>query len=371
MHTNLAIFALCLVFPGTPPAADQVQTYLTDLSSPNFQTREEAAARLMESGPEVLGVLRNAFHATGLYDAKRRMKDIAREVYLTDKLGPPRAFLGITHNRYDLKNTEDGRVPPGVTAIRIESIFPGTSAERAGIAAGDLLIALNGVRATLEEPATKIPLWIATKPPNTPCKFTVIRGGSGVRLEVGDRNRPINVNKLARAPMEVVTPTEQPLVSPGAAGLRLGENIEIAEGVTLQRGDVIVSLNDQPLPAEDARGTLLTWTGQVTKQPDTQRPDEMEVRVRNGRPQLVPRGAPSIQIVRGGTVLELEARLGRRPAMLRNSANAQTPWQAEPAAIEQATQQFETWWTESVDPEGTFSEQAGGDKRWRMESGRR
>ncbi|MEK6644449.1 MAG: hypothetical protein AABZ08_11130 [Planctomycetota bacterium] len=370
----IAILMACLASGQTTPTthdagADQAAQLLADLSSPTFRIRDDATARLMEFGADVLGPLQRAFESTNLYDARRRMKEIAREVYLSDKLGPPSAFLGITHNRYDLRSAEEGRVPPGATAIRIESIFPGTSAERAGLLAGDLLIALNGNRATLESPASGIPKWISSKPPGTPCKFGVIRGGSGVRIEVGTRGNMVNVNKLARAPVSKVAAKDLPLLPPESAGLQIGEAVKLSDTVTLKAGDVIISVNDQPLPADDPRSFLLLWISTLTEAEGSTKPDEMEVRMRNGRAQLVPRGAPSIQIVRGGTYKELDARLGRRPAMLRGANPG--PWQADPAAVEHATQQFETWWSDVVDPNGSFSEQASQDRRWRMENPRR
>ncbi len=371
---TIAISMACLAPGQTTPTthdagADQATQLLADLSSPAFRIREDATARLMEFGADVLGPLHRAFESTNLYDARRRMKEIAREVYLSDKLGPPSAFLGITHNRYDLRAAEEGRVPPGATAIRIESIFPGTSAERAGLLAGDLLIALNGNRASFESPASGIPKWISSKPPGTPCKFGVIRGGSGVRIEVGARGTAINLNKLARATVSPVTATALALIPPGSAGLQIDEAVKLSDSLTLKVGDIIVAVNDQPLPAEDPRPFMLHWISTLTEAEGSTKPNEMEVRMRNGKPQLVPRGTPSIQIVRGGTYKELDARLGRRPAMLRGANPG--PWQADPPAVEHATQQFETWWSEVVDPNGSFSDHASQDRRWRMENPRR
>src|ERR1043166_8027366 len=159
----IALLGTWIAFPG-PTAAQQsappdTDRLINELRSPVWRVRDEATSTLMEKGTEIFDPLRKEFNRTRSYETRRRIKDIAREVYLTDKLGPPMAFLGISHNAYDLRNVDEPRLEPGATALRIECVFPGTAADRAGIQPGDLLIAINGKRAMIEEPALNMTKW--------------------------------------------------------------------------------------------------------------------------------------------------------------------------------------------------------------------
>lgn len=374
------LLILCVdAFDGPPSPASaptvllestgpDLQRKIEDLSSPAWAVREDATWTLMDAGPERYDSLRAAFRNARHFDTRRRIKEIAREIYLTDRLGPPMAFLGISHNRYDLRCTDHPRVPPGCTALRIESVFPGTAADRGALRPGDLLVALNGKKATIDEPATNMTKWIASQKPGTRCRVGIVRGGEGVRVEAG-RSKDFDWPLLGRLKTRVVTHDDNPLVPEGGVGFLLLQGQRLGKDVFIKSGDLVIGLNDQLIPREQGDGALKTWAAQASKAAAAVEDEDVEVRIVGGRPQLVPKTpGPSIQIVREARWLELDIRLGRRPIYLRSAA--QPAWPADPAAVEQATSAFETWWLDAFDPKGTLVEQASADPLWRLEPGR-
>lgn len=322
----------------------------------------------MDSGPELYDALRAAFKQTRHFDTRRRIKEIAKEIYLTDKLGPPMAFLGISHNRFDLRCVDNPRIQPGCTALRIESVFPGTSADRGGLRPGDLLIAMNGKKATIDEPATNMTKWIAAQKPGTRCRLGILRGGEGLRLEAG-RSKELDLGILGRLKTKILTHNDDPRVPEGGAGIRFLEGQRLGKDVFIKPSDLVIGLNDQLIPQDQADGILKRWVAQASKVATAENEGELEIRIVNGRPQAVTKGiGPSIQIIRGGRWTELDIRLGRRPIYLRSPT--QPAWPADPAAVEHATAAFETWWVDAFDPAGSFVEQASSDPLWRLEPGR-
>src|SRR5258706_16042734 len=133
IHFEQVTLVLCLGLPGPAASQQSARTdadgLIAELRSPVWRIRDEATSTLMEKGTEIFDPLRREFNRTRSYKTRRRIKDIPREVYLTDKLGPPMAFLGISHNAYDLRNVDEPRLEPGATALRIECVFPGTAAD--------------------------------------------------------------------------------------------------------------------------------------------------------------------------------------------------------------------------------------------------
>ncbi|HUN81347.1 MAG TPA: PDZ domain-containing protein [Phycisphaerae bacterium] len=363
----LLFSSVCLSTPGrasSQPADGEVDRLVRDLRSPVWRVRDEATSALMEKGTEIFEPLRREFEHTRSYETRRRIKDVAREVYLTDKLGPPMAFLGISHNNTDLRSVDEPRLEPGMTALRIECIFPGTAADRAGIQPGDLLLSINGRRATSDDPALNMTKWIASQKPGTPCKIGVLRGGHGIRLE-STNLREFNIERFNKLKLQPASARDSCMIPARSGALRLIEAARMNKDVTLQPGDLIIALNDQPLPAQNPLAAFGAWIAGINKmQSGTTGEEELRMNA-NGQPQLVQRPTASIQIVRGGDKLDLSLRLGRRPVFLRTSIAP--AWQGDPAAVEEAQNTFESWWGAFFDPTHSFVEQASSDPAWRLE----
>ena len=108
-----------------------VERLLSDLDSADWRTRESATQTLMDYGPEIYETLRDGFLTSDIgYEARRRIERIAREIHLTESLGPGPAFLGISLARGRITFMADPRVPADATALLIEHVFLGTAADR-------------------------------------------------------------------------------------------------------------------------------------------------------------------------------------------------------------------------------------------------
>jgi hypothetical protein len=338
--------------PASGPATDAGEL-VRALNSPRWPEREEAAWGLISMGPAAYGPLRDAFRGQPLYEFRRQVRRVVREIYLTEQLGPPRAFLGISHDRRVLSSTEDARIMPGHTGLQITHVFNGLPAQRAGVRPGDLFVGLNGRAGTADHPALAFTTWIGGQKPGTRCRLSLYRGGEGLRAEEGRTGgfRPAEFAKLALRPVERRL---DPRIPEGAAGLTIVNPAGVGRGLGLRTGDLLVALDDQLLPAADPVGALREWArlhgrgsggGGEAGQPD--------------RPA-------SAQFLRGGRLLEIEATLGRRPANL--GAQPSEIWNAEPQRIEQAEADFAAWWEATFDPDRRYVEEADDDRRWRLES---
>jgi len=348
------------IAPPTSASADLARL-IADLKDPRWRKREFAADSLRGLGPIVYEPLKAEFHRTRQFDFRRRVRQIVREVFLSERLGRPRAFLGISHQRVVLRHLDDARIPPGCTALRITDVFSDLPADQAGVRAGDLLVSLNGKTAAGEEGAMAFTSWIASQGPGTVCRLGVIRGGEGFRLEVG-RTTGFKPQEWTRLKLKPVFPRNDSRVPEGQAGLQILNTQGVDPRCGIKEGDLIIALNDQLLPERHTAERLGRWVQESTMDsPAGKGPSRSEPNVE----QNSPAPAPSAQILRGGQRLELTATLGRRPAYLKPGPSEF--WAADPAKVEAAESAFSAWWESTFDPDGTFVEQAGDDPDWRME----
>lgn len=389
MTIQLAIFVFLAIAgqTDTPPTASAtsrtttaqatekpvpvlISNLISDLSSTDSQVRESSTVALMEMGPECYGPLREAFTSTRLYDVRRRIRQVALELYLTEHLGPPKAFLGISHRGTPVMEASDGRVPPWATALYVTDVFKSSSAQRAGLQSGDLVLALNGKPGTLEYQAIEFTRWIGDQAPGTRCEVMVIRGGKGHKL-VPDPRGQFNPKSLAPAKFEAVDHARDGRVPPGVGGILLKSVKGIPVELNVQDGDLILALDEEAIPAEGTEQRFGDWLEGKWKGRGMSR--QAPIRLGGAQLQRPPQQAgdhtvQTAHLLRGGEGIDLTVALGRWPTYLSDQAQG-APRAANPGQREHVIETFGSWWRETFDPKGLFSERADLDPRWRLGPG--
>src|SRR6185369_1667558 len=105
--SSMAIAVAAGEAKGEPPAPRPIPELVTQLNDPQWCLREAASEELMEYGPAAYEPLKTAFASGGSYEARRRIKEVVREIYLSKNGAPSLAFLGIR-----MDTTPEGRVAP-------------------------------------------------------------------------------------------------------------------------------------------------------------------------------------------------------------------------------------------------------------------
>jgi hypothetical protein len=347
--------------PLPPPSPETIDRLIRDLSSPRWTVREAACNALMDAGTAAYRSLRSEFRETKSYEVRKRIRQVAREIYMSEQLGPPRAFLGIAHGGINTPDSDDSRVPAWASGLFLREVFHGTGADRAGLLRGDLIMALNGRTGTKDFPALEFTQWIASQRPGTVCVLNVIRGGTGVRLDssvIGG----FTPAAFARARVKAVRHDDDPRVPYEAAGLLLEDDsvldwkLKKEDQPHIAKGDLILALNEKPIPLEGAVEHFGRWCREELSVPA---PPDNDARANPAPPK------PSVQLLRGGKGFDLDVTLGRRPAHLDQAARL--PRGAEPTQREQALASFAAWWQETFDPQGLLADTAEEDPRWELE----
>lgn len=354
------------------PDAKTLAALIDALSSPEARRRDLAGAALMEMGPECYAPLREAFLATRIFEVRRRIRQIALELYLSEHLGPPKAFLGISHRGISVTETSDPRVPPWGTALYVTDVFKASSAQRAGLQSGDLVIALNGKAGTHEHQAIEFTRWIGEQTPGTPCEVALIRGGKGVKL-VQDVRGAFAPKNLAAAKARGVTHAEDKRVWPGTGAVLLTSVRGVPVETDVRDGDLVLALDDEPLPQQGAEARFQAWvagawTGKGT--PKKVRVLQPAAPGRARAPEAKDAMLPSMQVLRGGEGIDLAVTLGRWPTYISEQSQG-APRAASPGERDKVIEAFGTWWREVFDPDGVFSERADLDPEWNLRPGRR
>ena len=347
-----------------PAPSEQIDELVDALSNPQAHTRDNATTILMEMGPECYAPLRQAFNTTPFYEVRRRIRQVVLEIYLTEHLGPPRAFLGISHRGQSVTEGMDGRVPAGGTALYITDVFKASSAERAGLQNGDLVVALNGEPGTLEHQAIEFTRWIGEQSPGTKCEVSIIRGGQGLKLIEAGTSK-FTPKSLEPAKFRTLTHEQDPRVRQGSAAILLESVRGVPLEVPVKDGDLLVALDEEPIPEEGAEERFRNWLSGDWRGRGTFLRNQ---NIRQVFPQVQgqgqePQGKPSAQILRGGTGLDIPVVLGRWPTYLPDQSTG-APRAGNPGQREQVIEAFGAWWRETFDPQQKFSERAEDDADW-------
>lgn len=358
---------------ATTPDAE-IASLLSQLSSPNWSVREIATVRLERFGPSIYDELREAYRQSEDFESRHRIKRIAYEIHLNERVGPVRAFLGIQHSPADITCDGDGRVPPGATGLLIRNIVPGSAAAMVGMRGGDLLLGLNGELSTLQRPATMFVSWIGDQLPGTVCTIRVFRGGEG-RVLSKARLPGFDARAFQKAKVEEVLWEADARLPDGAAGLKLVDATRMDSRLELESGDLIVALDGALLSPGTAAEQLTQWAHRIKNAAAQDDADDEgglnapRLQIVAGNMQVIGGGIatslPSIQIMRGGEVIEFEVTLLARPANLDGGRAFQRKTTAR--AVREAEATFDVIWSEQFQTVGRTSDRIDGESMWRLE----
>lgn len=354
--------------PSAPATTAEpgVEQLLGELSDPVWRKREIASARLERMGTSINDELRRAFVQSPEYEVRSRIKRIAHEAYLNEHIGPVRAFLGIQHDPYDYTATSDPRIAPGFTGLRLTLVVWGSAASMAGLHPGDIVIALNGEYGTFGNPATGFTRWIGEQLPGTTCTVTVFRGGSGRLLFNNNEHRGFDPRGFAKTERRLVRPEEDPRVLPGLAGIVLEDVSQADPRLSLEPGDLILGLDGESLSPDSAMSKFGEWCEHAAP------PPVQDGQIGPGNILIGPGGRPvqtikpSIQILRGGSVVDFQVTLMARPANLNNGRGWQRGNVSE-ERLRDADLAFEAMWETAIGKDGPVADVADAEAIWRMD----
>lgn len=344
--------------PSASPDARMAQL-IVQLGDEQWLVREKAAAELERFGEAAFGALQAEFARSERFEVRDRIKRVAYEIHMTQRFGPVRAFLGVSHSQFDATYQNEFRLPPGWTGLTFTDVIPEAAAAKAGIQRNDLLLGLNGIRGSSLQPATEFIRWIGQQVPGTVCHMTVYTGGSGRILNRTSMNG-FDPRGFSRATTRVVSWQEDRRLADASVGLELTDVARADDRLDLKVGDMIVALDGQLLYGESAIGEFEKWTKN-----EPQPPEENDGR------NLDSRVTPSIQIVRGGEVVDIDVTLTSRPwylqggrAFQRNMINQNRPKKE----YLDAELEFEAFWNDKFRQAGVSSDRLDAEAFWRLES---
>jgi len=170
--------------------ADLVRRLARQLSDQDYRVREQAAHQLSELGPSAFRGLSVVFAATHDYETSIRIQEIVREQFLWHTLFSRKGFLGIQFDPSGLV-VRDDRLPGPVLAVPVTAVVAGLPAEKAGLQAGDLIVAVDGDYLTNDADRPDFPELITTLGAGATIHFTVLRNRQQVELTAVLIARPI------------------------------------------------------------------------------------------------------------------------------------------------------------------------------------
>lgn len=172
-------------------AADgRILGLIEQLSSADYERREEADSELREIGMPVVDHLGRAYRATDDFEVRLRIQRIAEQVFYWDQVIGRNGFLGISHQQYFPPKEGDPRVPQGSCAFEVRTVIADTAAERAGLRQHDLITAVDGVRLPEGAGASEFANLIRLKRPGTIVVLELYRGIHPLRIHVTLGPRP-------------------------------------------------------------------------------------------------------------------------------------------------------------------------------------
>ncbi|HEY3245515.1 MAG TPA: PDZ domain-containing protein [Phycisphaerae bacterium] len=178
------------------PNPETIFKLVTQLGSPQFDERLAASKALRAYGPSAFETLKAAYRATDDLEIRLRIREIVEKSFSAAQIRGQSGFLGI--KLMPTNSALDPRIPVGQGGILVQEVVADHAAQRAGMKAGDVIVALDG--SALEEPndpnGGKFREQIRTTTPGTSRRITVLRIDGGVSrqitMEVTLGERPID-----------------------------------------------------------------------------------------------------------------------------------------------------------------------------------
>ncbi|RME37255.1 MAG: PDZ domain-containing protein [Planctomycetota bacterium] len=174
-----------------PAFADEVRGLIDALDSPSFKDRKASAQRLIDLGPQVFYLLRDAYRSSPSLELRLQIEHVVREAYLQHFVYGRNAFLGIRQGE-PVGPDKDPRIQQGHVGIFITQVIEGTAAEAAGLQAKDVIVEVDGEPIPDKSLRSNLSFGesIRVRGPGARLTLTVLRGTSTITKEVILRSRP-------------------------------------------------------------------------------------------------------------------------------------------------------------------------------------
>lgn len=170
----------------------KLEDVISRLGSPSYGERESATAEAIEMGPQTFGALRAVYQETDDLEVRLRIERIVREAYLKYHVFDRNAFLGIRQSLAPVVHAEEPRIAESHIGIKIADALKDTAAERVGLKANDVIIALDGkpLSGAGREAVIDFGESIRVRGPGTTVTLTVLRGPEKFDVDVVLGARP-------------------------------------------------------------------------------------------------------------------------------------------------------------------------------------
>jgi len=180
--------------PASPDVGD-LDRAVADLGDARWEVRRAAGFRLIDAGEAALPALRRAYLEGRRHETRLRIRELVEAIFAETHGLERGAFLGV-RQRPRLRQM-DPRVPEGCSWVEVLQVFRDTAADRAGLRAGDLIVACDGTTFPEDPPGQVCGRMVSRHRPGTEVLLEVRRApGTGEPL-------PLRV-RLGRRPMAVL-----------------------------------------------------------------------------------------------------------------------------------------------------------------------
>lgn len=186
--------------------ASEIVQLAKQLSSVRYAERDSAAQRLREIGVPAFAALRDTYRTTDDVEARLSIERIVHEAYMNEYVYNRCGFLGISQDTQRfITPTDDARVSQGNVGVRIYRVHEGTAAAAAGLQAGDVVTAFDGVPIPASaEPWRDFGDRIRRAGPHATVVLTILRGTLQRDVEVTLGRCPANM--VQAGSIQAVTP---------------------------------------------------------------------------------------------------------------------------------------------------------------------
>jgi len=169
---------------------DTVLALCARLNAPEFEAREDATRELSSLGPAAFATLAEVYRQGADFETRVRIQNIVHEQFFWHVLLKHNGFLGIRFDRA-LQRANDPRVPPDAVVVYVLSVEPDLPADRAGLRAHDMIIAVNGQHLDDLPDGTDFAEYVSNRGADTDLKLTVLRRNITLELEAELIARPL------------------------------------------------------------------------------------------------------------------------------------------------------------------------------------
>ncbi len=198
---------LTVVSAGSPPVGSEASQLLTEgsssdsplttsdlidsLGSPDYDERRRATEALKSKDKSFTVELKRIYRSEGDHEIRLRLLEVAEHLFMTVAQEHMGGFLGIRLARVD--GRADERLGEGQAAIQVQQVLPGTPAERAGLLARDLIIAVEDESLDIAKHGTsEFIALVGSKLPGVAIRLVILREKEPFQTTVVLGHKPTN-----------------------------------------------------------------------------------------------------------------------------------------------------------------------------------